>query len=1086
MGLRKLGTSFKIVKWGSVNAVLEKPKSLDDKQILDADASNDFLYFVARSILADVPNGNGDIFPKDEVLKSYHTFVGKHIDLNHSTDPKDIIGKIVEAYPIEKEGKLYIEIVGKIDKKQYPDIARKIETKLMSDVSMEAIVESSECSICGHIVRNETDKKCEHLENYLNKECEYNGEKKKCYAINRGITFSGLGIVMIPAEPTANVTAVIAEKKIDESRLKINSEEKKWVYGTKDNKWYLVGPEDRDYEHGISQEEFKRLGPEKAKEEYLKPRRISNMNDDDILTKAMKKLNALEFIELLKMVEKDFNNKKEVNDMGSDIKTRKIAKLTRTDVWNDSFIMKRIDHLPKEMQERWIATYVGAYNHYIEGKKAGRAKEIAARTAWDNIPEKYKESSLDEEQRRKGFPRTDLERVMNHYNVSEEEAKKMLEEKSVDELLPPRGTGLKDKYSSLFVKKSNFSESRWIFFKNGNILISATLDDIWKDKLEEMKDYAISKDFANAVVERIESEGVDKVASLWKVEKTKRQKELKKERKQLKKLEKEKVREFSKAAEGNVKKYHEGIDLKERPIGSYAKGYSDALKKLKYRKSDVGTTYSAGTTVGIKVKDQKKKIYPEGKEIVEKDVLHEDALRKERAKYEANKREIEKTKRKVTTTYEAGTHIKSSLNKKSTEEVLKIGDRVRFNLEPKDRNEWGVEEHEWENLLEHDGKIAKVTRIDVQYETGEEPQYVTIRFPDMYIIEAVDAKILDKVEKEASLNKKADKKIGDEVSFSGGRDQFPFIKEKGDYDFEGTIIGRKGDDYRVKIDYPEEFKGKVVVLPDFVVESTIYSSLNKKSKTKEEWKAIWDGLGGSFDKCVEKVKREPGEKRKFPKSPESYCAWLEHKVTGEWPAERDEKEPFDLSKMTDKQIIELLKEIANFCKEKYPDCEAGEDIEEIASDMEEMEEENLKPEKSEKEKELEAKLAEMKKVAERAQFEKALREKKDKCGNIINAMLERNMIVINNNHIENYKKQGLPLIDAQHKALKDEIDHQMKDLLAMDDNSLKAFENSIKRIKKVAEIKKQGNKKGVEEILYVGYEPKGEDEWLEKLFERMD
>ena len=52
-------------------------------------------------------------------------------------------------------------------------------------------------------------------------------------------------------------------------------------------------------------------------------------------------------------------------------------------------------------------------------------------------------SALEEPaMRRKGKPRTDIERVMNHYNVDEKTAKKMLSEKSVDELLPERGAGL--------------------------------------------------------------------------------------------------------------------------------------------------------------------------------------------------------------------------------------------------------------------------------------------------------------------------------------------------------------------------------------------------------------------------------------------------------------------------------------------------------------------------------------------------------------------------------------------------------------------------------------------------------------------
>ena len=42
-----------------------------------------------------------------------------------------------------------------------------------------------------------------------------------------------------------------------------------------------------------------------------------------------------------------------------------------------------------------------------------------------------------------GTPRTDVERVMAHYNISREEAQEWLSVHPASELLPPRGTGLK-------------------------------------------------------------------------------------------------------------------------------------------------------------------------------------------------------------------------------------------------------------------------------------------------------------------------------------------------------------------------------------------------------------------------------------------------------------------------------------------------------------------------------------------------------------------------------------------------------------------------------------------------------------------
>ena len=43
----------------------------------------------------------------------------------------------------------------------------------------------------------------------------------------------------------------------------------RWVYGTNTDKWYLVDRFDRDYNFGISQDQMKLWGKEKAKREYL-------------------------------------------------------------------------------------------------------------------------------------------------------------------------------------------------------------------------------------------------------------------------------------------------------------------------------------------------------------------------------------------------------------------------------------------------------------------------------------------------------------------------------------------------------------------------------------------------------------------------------------------------------------------------------------------------------------------------------------------------------------------------------------------------------------------------------------------------
>lgn len=46
---------------------------------------------------------------------------------------------------------------------------------------------------------------------------------------------------------------------------------KRWVYGTKVKKWFLVDNTDRDFTSGIAQKTFKEINTVKALEMYLSP-----------------------------------------------------------------------------------------------------------------------------------------------------------------------------------------------------------------------------------------------------------------------------------------------------------------------------------------------------------------------------------------------------------------------------------------------------------------------------------------------------------------------------------------------------------------------------------------------------------------------------------------------------------------------------------------------------------------------------------------------------------------------------------------------------------------------------------------------
>ena len=58
-----------------------------------------------------------------------------------------------------------------------------------------------------------------------------------------------------------------------------------------------------------------------------------------------------------------------------------------------------------------------------------------------------------------GVPKSNIERIMTHYKVSEKEAKKTMKEKPIKELLPSRGSNVFNKGRPVFIKKAYMDQA---------------------------------------------------------------------------------------------------------------------------------------------------------------------------------------------------------------------------------------------------------------------------------------------------------------------------------------------------------------------------------------------------------------------------------------------------------------------------------------------------------------------------------------------------------------------------------------------------------------------------------------------------
>jgi len=169
-----------------------------------------FVYFRARSITANVPNGNGDLFDDKELETSYKTFVGKGFYIEHQSDSIEKAKGIILDSVWHPETK-YVECLVAVDRQAYPEIARQIETGILGSVSMGCTVEEAECSLCHNIARTAKDL-CVHMNPQSGAYCKGKSmpDGSKVYEINRKCTFTELSGVAQPADFEAHVFEVFA------------------------------------------------------------------------------------------------------------------------------------------------------------------------------------------------------------------------------------------------------------------------------------------------------------------------------------------------------------------------------------------------------------------------------------------------------------------------------------------------------------------------------------------------------------------------------------------------------------------------------------------------------------------------------------------------------------------------------------------------------------------------------------------------------------------------------------------------------------------------------------------------------------
>lgn len=188
------------------------------RAVFQYEARPGFLYVRSRAISSRC-NDNFDEFPAEEIEKSYRTFVGKPVFVNHVNDNhRRARGVIIDAALHRDKNPdgtpdTWAEVLMEIDAVRFPKLARAILKREIDRTSMGCDVERSVCSACGNEARTPAEY-CSHIPHLKGKRifrASLGGKKvgelvrETCYGLS---FFENSVLVEPPADPTAHFLGV--------------------------------------------------------------------------------------------------------------------------------------------------------------------------------------------------------------------------------------------------------------------------------------------------------------------------------------------------------------------------------------------------------------------------------------------------------------------------------------------------------------------------------------------------------------------------------------------------------------------------------------------------------------------------------------------------------------------------------------------------------------------------------------------------------------------------------------------------------------------------------------------------------------
>lgn len=193
-----------------------------------------FVYVRSRAISSRT-NDNFDTFPAEELRKSWRTFIGKPVFVNHNNqDHTRMRGVIIDAAlheDVAPDGTddTWVEVLMEVDAVRFPRLAQALIDHDIERTSMGCDVLMSECSVCANLARTPDDY-CPHVARMKGQRIRRRNPEtgqiedvlvhEICYGLS---FFENSLLVEDPADPTAvtfgldvrGVQEILSEGKLD-------------------------------------------------------------------------------------------------------------------------------------------------------------------------------------------------------------------------------------------------------------------------------------------------------------------------------------------------------------------------------------------------------------------------------------------------------------------------------------------------------------------------------------------------------------------------------------------------------------------------------------------------------------------------------------------------------------------------------------------------------------------------------------------------------------------------------------------------------------------------------------------------------